>query len=94
MSKFGFNKSFLVVNKSPSSLFCFCCSQVSAYGFMTDDYAKYSNYYFENAAKTRVIFYANHDYILEKNTWKKLHDSKIMKLYQRPNTETVTEKPK
>lgn len=67
------------------------CDTVNAYGFMTDDYQKYSNYYFERYGKTRVVFYANHDYILEKNTWKNLHNSKIIKLYQR--TEAETEKP-
>ncbi|XP_031171097.1 alpha-N-acetylgalactosaminide alpha-2,6-sialyltransferase 1 isoform X1 [Sander lucioperca] len=59
------------------------CDTVNAYGFMTEDYEKYSTYYFEKNIKTPVILYANHDYILEKNIWKKLHDSKIIKLYQR-----------
>ena len=58
---------------------------------MTEDYKKYSNYYFEKNAKTRVVFYANHDYIMEKNMWKSLHDSKILKLYQRTDSETGTE---
>ncbi|XP_070847205.1 alpha-N-acetylgalactosaminide alpha-2,6-sialyltransferase 1.1 [Chaetodon trifascialis] len=69
------------------------CDTVSAYGFMTDDYDKYSNYYVENN-KTNVIFYINHDYILEKNLWKKLHNSKIIRLYQRLDSEKGTEKPK
>uniref|UniRef100_G3NFF4 alpha-N-acetylgalactosaminide alpha-2,6-sialyltransferase n=1 Tax=Gasterosteus aculeatus aculeatus TaxID=481459 RepID=G3NFF4_GASAC len=62
------------------------CDTVSAYGFMTEDYAKYSNYYCERDIKTKVIFYANHDYHMEKRLWKKLHDSKILKLYQRTET--------
>nr|XP_040032581.1 alpha-N-acetylgalactosaminide alpha-2,6-sialyltransferase 1-like [Gasterosteus aculeatus aculeatus] len=62
------------------------CDTVSAYGFMTEDYAKYSNYYCERDIKTKVIFYANHDYHMEKRLWKKLHDSKILKLYQRTKT--------
>uniref|UniRef100_UPI0037E93B79 alpha-N-acetylgalactosaminide alpha-2,6-sialyltransferase 1-like n=1 Tax=Semicossyphus pulcher TaxID=241346 RepID=UPI0037E93B79 len=70
------------------------CDIVSMYGFMTEDYKKYNNYYFENNVKTHVVFYANHDYILEKNMWKKLHETKIMRLYQRTESETVTEKPK
>uniref|UniRef100_A0A3Q3FI74 alpha-N-acetylgalactosaminide alpha-2,6-sialyltransferase n=1 Tax=Kryptolebias marmoratus TaxID=37003 RepID=A0A3Q3FI74_KRYMA len=70
------------------------CDTVSAYGFMTPDYSKYSNYYFERYTKTHVVFYANHDYILEKNLWKKLHDKKILKLFQRTKSEAVTEKPK
>ncbi|XP_030610101.1 alpha-N-acetylgalactosaminide alpha-2,6-sialyltransferase 2-like [Archocentrus centrarchus] len=59
------------------------CDTVDAYGFMTDEYNKYSNYYFEKYVKNKVIFYVNHDYVLEKNTWKNLHDRKIIKLYQR-----------
>lgn len=69
-----------------------CYSQVHAYGFMTDDYQKYSNYYVERHTKTHVVFYANHDYILELNLWKRLHNSKILSLYQRKDT--TTEKPK
>nr|XP_057922793.1 alpha-N-acetylgalactosaminide alpha-2,6-sialyltransferase 1-like [Doryrhamphus excisus] len=59
------------------------CDTVDAYGFMTQDYAKYSNYYYQREGKSRVVFYANHDYVLEMKTWKKLHDSKILRLYQR-----------
>uniref|UniRef100_A0A3Q4H1H6 alpha-N-acetylgalactosaminide alpha-2,6-sialyltransferase n=1 Tax=Neolamprologus brichardi TaxID=32507 RepID=A0A3Q4H1H6_NEOBR len=70
------------------------CDTVDAYGFMTDEYMKYSNYYFEKYIKSNVIFYANHDYILEKNTWKNFHKRKIIKLYQRTEPETKTETPK
>lgn len=70
------------------------CPQVSVYGFMTEDYSKYSNYYVEKTKKTDIIFYANHDYILEKDLWKSFHDRKIMKLYQRTETQNATEKPK
>ncbi|KAM9837496.1 alpha-N-acetylgalactosaminide alpha-2,6-sialyltransferase 1-like [Aulostomus maculatus] len=66
------------------------CDIVHAYGFMTEDYKKYSNYYVERHIKTNVVFYANHDYILEMKLWKKFHDSKIIRLYQR----TEPEKPK
>ncbi|XP_015236890.1 PREDICTED: alpha-N-acetylgalactosaminide alpha-2,6-sialyltransferase 1-like [Cyprinodon variegatus] len=59
------------------------CDTVSAYGFMTDDYNKYSSYYVEKHLRSEVIFYINHDLILEKNLWKSFHDKKIMKLYQR-----------
>ncbi|XP_047464160.1 alpha-N-acetylgalactosaminide alpha-2,6-sialyltransferase 1-like [Mugil cephalus] len=68
------------------------CDVVSAYGFMTEDYSKYSNYYYEKQIRTNVVFYSNHDYILEKNLWKSLHDRKILKLYQK--SESGTEKPK
>lgn len=67
-------------------------AQVSLYGFMTEDYKKYSNYYFERNVKTSVTFYGNHDYMLEMQTWKKLHDSKILNLYQRAG-ETGTLSP-
>uniref|UniRef100_A0A4W5M4L7 alpha-N-acetylgalactosaminide alpha-2,6-sialyltransferase n=1 Tax=Hucho hucho TaxID=62062 RepID=A0A4W5M4L7_9TELE len=58
-------------------------SQVDAYGFITEDHSKYPNYYVERNSKTKVIFYSNHDYNLEIKTWKKLHDNKIIRLYQR-----------
>ncbi|XP_054899131.1 alpha-N-acetylgalactosaminide alpha-2,6-sialyltransferase 1-like [Poeciliopsis prolifica] len=69
------------------------CDTVSAYGFMTDDYSKYSNYYFQKYLKTNVVFYANHDYIMEKNLWKSFHERKIMKLFQKTKPQEETEKP-
>ncbi|XP_051967936.1 alpha-N-acetylgalactosaminide alpha-2,6-sialyltransferase 1.1 [Xyrauchen texanus] len=59
------------------------CDIVDAYGYITEDHHKYSNYYFEKFEKTKVIFYINHDYGLEIKIWKKLHDSGIIRLYQR-----------
>ncbi|KAI7797343.1 alpha-N-acetylgalactosaminide alpha-2,6-sialyltransferase 1-like [Triplophysa rosa] len=59
------------------------CDIVDAYGFITEDHHKYSNYYFEKFKKTSVIFYINHDYGLEIKTWKKLHESGVIRLYQR-----------
>ncbi|KAG7222289.1 hypothetical protein INR49_027293, partial [Caranx melampygus] len=56
------------------------CDTVSAYGFMTEGYKKYSNYYFERKVKTNVIFVDNHDYILELKTWKQLHNTKVSTL--------------
>ncbi|XP_038156746.1 alpha-N-acetylgalactosaminide alpha-2,6-sialyltransferase 1-like [Cyprinodon tularosa] len=70
------------------------CDTVSAYGFMTEDYRKYSNYYAERHLKTNVIFYSNHDYIMEKNLWKSLHDKKIIKLFQRTGSQNGVEVPK
>ncbi|XP_056152696.1 alpha-N-acetylgalactosaminide alpha-2,6-sialyltransferase 1-like [Lampris incognitus] len=64
------------------------CDVVDAYGFMTEDYSKYPNYYVERHTKTNVIFFINHDYIMEMKTWKKLHDTNIMKLYQRKDSGT------
>jgi len=57
--------------------------QVDAYGFITEDHHKYSNYYYDKLKKTSVIFYINHDYNLEIKTWKKLHDLGIIRLFQR-----------
>ncbi|XP_073684533.1 alpha-N-acetylgalactosaminide alpha-2,6-sialyltransferase 1.1 [Garra rufa] len=59
------------------------CDIVDAYGYITEDHHKYSNYYYEKLKKTNVIFYINHDYGLEIKTWKKLHDTGIIKLFQR-----------
>uniref|UniRef100_A0A672K368 alpha-N-acetylgalactosaminide alpha-2,6-sialyltransferase n=1 Tax=Sinocyclocheilus grahami TaxID=75366 RepID=A0A672K368_SINGR len=57
--------------------------QVDVYGFITEDHHKYSNYYYEKLKKTSVIFFINHDYGLEIKTWKELHDSGIIRLFQR-----------
>uniref|UniRef100_A0A8C0GPH3 alpha-N-acetylgalactosaminide alpha-2,6-sialyltransferase n=1 Tax=Chelonoidis abingdonii TaxID=106734 RepID=A0A8C0GPH3_CHEAB len=58
------------------------CDRVSAYGFITDGYQKYSDHYYDKEWK-RLIFYTNHDFDLERTVWKKLHDANVMKLYQR-----------
>ncbi|XP_019358538.1 PREDICTED: alpha-N-acetylgalactosaminide alpha-2,6-sialyltransferase 1 [Gavialis gangeticus] len=58
------------------------CDRVSAYGYITEGYNKYSDHYYDKVWK-RLIFYTNHDFNLERRVWKKLHDEKIMKLYQR-----------
>uniref|UniRef100_A0A6I8Q3P9 alpha-N-acetylgalactosaminide alpha-2,6-sialyltransferase n=1 Tax=Xenopus tropicalis TaxID=8364 RepID=A0A6I8Q3P9_XENTR len=56
--------------------------QVSAYGFMTDDFYKYSDHYYD-VKSSPIKFYANHDFRLEKHLWKHLHRENIIKLYQR-----------
>uniref|UniRef100_A0A8C8BLB2 alpha-N-acetylgalactosaminide alpha-2,6-sialyltransferase n=1 Tax=Otus sunia TaxID=257818 RepID=A0A8C8BLB2_9STRI len=58
------------------------CDRVSAYGYITEGHEKYSDHYYDKDWK-RLIFYVNHDFNLEKQVWKKLHDENIMKLYQR-----------
>ncbi|NWY61241.1 SIA7A sialyltransferase, partial [Chionis minor] len=58
------------------------CDRVSAYGYITEGYQNYSDHYYDKDWK-RLIFYTNHDFNLEKQVWKKLHDENIMKLYQR-----------
>nr|XP_020018087.1 alpha-N-acetylgalactosaminide alpha-2,6-sialyltransferase 2 isoform X2 [Castor canadensis] len=58
------------------------CDQVSAYGFITSNYRKYSDHYFEREMKP-LIFYVNHDLRLEAALWRKLHKAGILWLYQR-----------
>ncbi|XP_048820817.1 alpha-N-acetylgalactosaminide alpha-2,6-sialyltransferase 1 isoform X1 [Lagopus muta] len=59
------------------------CDRVSAYGYITEGHQKYSDHYYDKEWK-RLVFYINHDFNLEKQVWKRLHDENIMKLYQRP----------
>ncbi|XP_053155696.1 alpha-N-acetylgalactosaminide alpha-2,6-sialyltransferase 2 isoform X2 [Hemicordylus capensis] len=58
------------------------CDQVSAYGFITENYRKFSDHYYEQEKKP-LVFYANHDMLLEAELWKSLHRVGVMKLYQR-----------
>ncbi|XP_072207831.1 alpha-N-acetylgalactosaminide alpha-2,6-sialyltransferase 1 [Excalfactoria chinensis] len=58
------------------------CDRVSAYGYITEGHQKYSDHYYDKEWK-RLVFYINHDFNLEKQVWKRLHDENIMKLYQR-----------
>uniref|UniRef100_A0A8D0EE89 alpha-N-acetylgalactosaminide alpha-2,6-sialyltransferase n=1 Tax=Salvator merianae TaxID=96440 RepID=A0A8D0EE89_SALMN len=58
------------------------CDQVSAYGFITENYRIFSDHYYEQEKKP-LVFYANHDMLLEAELWKSLHRTGIMKLYQR-----------
>ncbi|XP_041342532.1 alpha-N-acetylgalactosaminide alpha-2,6-sialyltransferase 1 [Pyrgilauda ruficollis] len=58
------------------------CDQVSAYGYITEGHEKYSDHYYDKDWK-KLIFYINHDFNLEKQVWKRLHDENIMKLYLR-----------
>ncbi|KAL1779188.1 alpha-N-acetylgalactosaminide alpha-2,6-sialyltransferase 2 [Sigmodon hispidus] len=58
------------------------CDQVSAYGFITNNYQKYSDHYFERDKKP-LVFYANHDLLLEAALWRDLHNAGILWLYQR-----------
>ncbi|XP_067403898.1 alpha-N-acetylgalactosaminide alpha-2,6-sialyltransferase 2-like [Emydura macquarii macquarii] len=58
------------------------CDEVSAYGFITDKYRKYSEHYFDRVHKS-VHFYANHDLRLEMGLWQKLWRSRLITLYTR-----------
>uniref|UniRef100_F6T7R6 alpha-N-acetylgalactosaminide alpha-2,6-sialyltransferase n=1 Tax=Equus caballus TaxID=9796 RepID=F6T7R6_HORSE len=57
------------------------CDQVSAYGFITKKYWKFSDHYFEQEKKP-LKFYTNHDLQLEAALWKDLHEAGIIQLYQ------------
>uniref|UniRef100_A0AAV2LAY0 alpha-N-acetylgalactosaminide alpha-2,6-sialyltransferase n=1 Tax=Knipowitschia caucasica TaxID=637954 RepID=A0AAV2LAY0_KNICA len=70
------------------------CDKVDAYGFITEDHKKFSNYYFERGAKTHVVFYANHNYNQEMALWKTLHDKGIIHLYQGEGREPETTQAK
>lgn len=63
--------------------------QVSAYGFITEGHERFSDHYYDKSWK-KTIFYINHDFKLEREVWKRLHDEGIIRLYQRP----ITPKPK
>ncbi|XP_008497979.2 alpha-N-acetylgalactosaminide alpha-2,6-sialyltransferase 2 isoform X2 [Calypte anna] len=58
------------------------CDQVSAYGFITSNYEEFSDHYYE-LEKKPLVFYANHDMMLEAALWRSLHRAGIMTLYQR-----------
>ncbi|XP_017288133.1 alpha-N-acetylgalactosaminide alpha-2,6-sialyltransferase 2 [Kryptolebias marmoratus] len=58
------------------------CDQVSAYGFMTPDYKKYSDHYFDNTYHP-VGFFANHDLRMEMVLWQQLHKAGLLQLYVR-----------
>ncbi|KAM5318439.1 alpha-N-acetylgalactosaminide alpha-2,6-sialyltransferase 2-like [Glossophaga mutica] len=58
------------------------CDEVSAYGFITENYREFSDHYFDKKKKP-LKFYANHDLRLEATLWKDLHQAGIMQLYQR-----------
>ncbi|XP_071968600.1 alpha-N-acetylgalactosaminide alpha-2,6-sialyltransferase 2-like isoform X2 [Engystomops pustulosus] len=58
------------------------CDQVSAYGFMTPNYATFSDHYYDRVYR-RVVFYANHSYLREMKLWQKLHNAGVIKLYMR-----------
>ncbi|KAJ8283149.1 hypothetical protein COCON_G00019990 [Conger conger] len=59
------------------------CDQVSAYGFMTPDYRKYSDHYYDNQFRP-VGFFINHDLRLEMSLWQQLHQAGLIRLYMRP----------
>lgn len=56
--------------------------QVSAYGFITRNYAEFSDHYYDSRPRP-LRFYSNHDMLMESQLWELLHSRGIIKLYQR-----------
>lgn len=57
-------------------------TKVNAYGFMTPDYAKYSDHYYDSDFHP-VGFYVNHDLRMEMGLWQRLHRAGLIRLYMR-----------
>lgn len=70
------------LSPSPAFFPCPITPQVSAYGFITANYEQFSDHYYEPEKKP-LVFYANHDMLLEAELWRSLHQAGIMQLYQR-----------
>lgn len=62
------------------------CDQVTAYGFMTPDYGKYSDHYYDKTFHA-VGFYINHDLHLEMSLWQQLHKAGLIHLYMHQDQE-------
>ncbi|XP_077359429.1 alpha-N-acetylgalactosaminide alpha-2,6-sialyltransferase 2 [Festucalex cinctus] len=58
------------------------CDRVSAYGFMTPQYKKYSDHYYDRKYSP-VGFFINHDLKLELDLWQRLHRDGLIALYMR-----------
>ncbi|XP_018530380.1 alpha-N-acetylgalactosaminide alpha-2,6-sialyltransferase 2 isoform X2 [Lates calcarifer] len=58
------------------------CDQVSAFGFITEDYAAFSDHYYDSVRRP-LKFYSNHDFQLERRLWEVLHYNRVINLYQR-----------
>ncbi|XP_001507824.4 alpha-N-acetylgalactosaminide alpha-2,6-sialyltransferase 1 [Ornithorhynchus anatinus] len=58
------------------------CDRVSAYGYITEGHGRFSNHYYDEKWQP-LIFYINHDFELERQLWKHLHDEGVMRLFQR-----------
>lgn len=68
-----------------ASFWCVCVcvvTKVSVYGFMTPDYMKYSDHYYDQNHHP-VVFYVNHDFQMEKALWQRLHQAGLIQLYMR-----------
>ncbi|KFV58860.1 Alpha-N-acetylgalactosaminide alpha-2,6-sialyltransferase 2, partial [Gavia stellata] len=74
---------YLIARLSPNPILCPSVPppalQVSAYGFITTNYEQFSDHYYE-LEKKPLVFYANHDMMLEAALWRSLHRAGIMTL--------------
>lgn len=61
---------------------CVLLMKVSVYGFMTPDYKKYSDHYYDRNYHP-VVFYVNHDFQMEMALWQRLHQAGLIRLYTR-----------
>uniref|UniRef100_UPI00358FF269 alpha-N-acetylgalactosaminide alpha-2,6-sialyltransferase 2-like n=1 Tax=Myxine glutinosa TaxID=7769 RepID=UPI00358FF269 len=66
----------------------YTCDQVSAFGFITNNYKNFSDHYFDKTYK-RTVFYVNHNFGLEMKLWERLDNEKVMTLFTRNNTATL-----
>ncbi|XP_042360488.1 alpha-N-acetylgalactosaminide alpha-2,6-sialyltransferase 2-like [Plectropomus leopardus] len=58
------------------------CDQVSAYGFMTNNYEEFPTHYFDTI-KRPPLFYYTHDMQMENGLWELLHRRRVISLYHR-----------
>ncbi|XP_036446033.1 alpha-N-acetylgalactosaminide alpha-2,6-sialyltransferase 2 isoform X1 [Colossoma macropomum] len=65
------------------------CDQVSAYGFITQNYEDFSEHYYD-AEKKPLLFYANHDLLMEGELWEFLNSSSVLWLYQRDSMKALS----
>lgn len=68
---------------------CWLFPQVSAYGFITENYKDFSDHYYDKVMKPLVL-YANHDMEMEGRLWKQLHSQKVLWLYQRQKKDMMS----
>ncbi|XP_078126070.1 alpha-N-acetylgalactosaminide alpha-2,6-sialyltransferase 2 [Sander vitreus] len=57
------------------------CDQVSAYGFITRNFASFSDHYYDSTMRP-LRFFANHDLRMESRLWEELHRRRVIQLYQ------------
>lgn len=58
------------------------CDQVSAYGFITRNYAHFSDHYYDSEPRP-LRFFSNHDLLMEGRLWEALQRRGVLRLFQR-----------